>query len=242
MILSIYITILSYFLLGGIAFYFINRKLERQKSRNNWIKYITYFIIIHVMFLSIVIKPSVFRYLGILIILAGTGELIRIFWLSGFRKKGFFLTFIVIFLMLCMGFFYFTSLHNELILFTFLILSIFDAFSQLSGQLIGKHKLVPAISPEKTLEGLIGGVLFAVASSLLIRQLIDTNFLTTVLLAAGIIFFAFWGDLAASLYKRNYDVKDFSGLLPGNGGFLDRFDSLIGGGTFIALLKLTGML
>lgn len=242
MIQTIYITILSYFLLGGIAFYFINRKLERQKARNNWVKYTMYFIIIHILFFSIALKPSVFRYLGIIIILVGTGEMIRIFWLSGFRKKRFFIASLVIFLFLCMGFSYFTRLPNELILFTFLILSIFDAFSQLSGQLTGRHRIAPAISPGKTLEGLIGGVLIAVASSLLLQKLIGLNLFLTLMLAAGIVLFAFAGDLVASLYKRIYGVKDFSGLLPGNGGFLDRFDSLIAGGTFIAVLKVTGVL
>lgn len=242
MILTIYITILSYFLLGGIGFYFINRKLERQKARNNWVKYITYFIIIHVLFLNITLKPSAFKYLGIVIMLVSTGEMIRIFWLSGFRKKRFFSISIVVFFLFCLGFFHFIRLNNQLILFTFLILSIFDAFSQLSGQLIGKHKIVPAISPGKTLEGLIGGVIIAIASSVLLHKLLDNSILFATIIASGIVLFAFVGDLAASLYKRNYDVKDFSGLLPGHGGFLDRFDSLIAGGMFITLIILTGML
>lgn len=242
MIPTIYIAILAYFLLGGIGFFFINRKLERQKARNNWIKYITYFIIIHILFLSIALNPSVFYYLGIVIMLVGAGEMIRIFWLSGFIKKGFFSISVLIYLFLCIGFYCFIRQDKELILFTFLTLSIFDAFSQLSGQLIGKHKIVPAISPGKTLEGLIGGVIMAIFSALLIHRLIENHFLSAVIIASGIVIFAFAGDLAASLYKRNYDVKDFSGLLPGNGGFLDRFDSLIAGGTFIALLKLAGVL
>lgn len=242
MIQTIYITILSYFLLGGIAFYFINRKLERNKARLNWVKYLTYFVIIHVLFLSIALKPSVFWYLGILIMFVGAGEMIRIFWLSGFSKKRFFGVSIVVFFLFCLGFIHFISLNNQLILFTFLILSIFDAFSQLSGQLIGKSKIVPAISPGKTLEGLIGGVIIAIASSFLLHSLIDNSLLFTTIIASGIVVFAFIGDLAASFYKRNYNVKDFSGLLPGNGGFLDRFDSLIAGGTFIALLRITGIL
>jgi phosphatidate cytidylyltransferase len=242
MIQTIYITILSYFLLGGIAFYFINRKLERNKARLNWVKYLTYFVIINVLFLSIALKPSVFWYLGILIMLMGTGEMIRIFWLSGFRKKRFFGVSIVVLFLFCLGFFYFISLNNLLILFTFLILSIFDAFSQISGQLLGKRKIVPAISPGKTLEGLIGGVIIAIASSFLLHGLIDNSLLFTAIIASGIVLFAFTGDLAASFYKRNYNVKDFSDLLPGNGGFLDRFDSFIAGGTFIALLKIAGIL
>lgn len=174
--------------------------------------------------------------------LVGTGEMIRIFWLSGFIKSSFFSISMLVYLFLCIGFYYFIRQDKALILFSFLILSIFDAFSQISGQLMGKHKILPKISPGKTREGLIGGALIAVASSLLLTKLIEIDYLNTAILASGIVLFAFMGDLTASLYKRNYEVKDFSGLLPGNGGFLDRFDSLIAGGTFIALLKVTGVL
>lgn len=237
MIFTIYIIILSYFLLGGIALYVISRKLEDQKARENRIKYITYFIIIHVLFLSIALKPQVFRHLGILIMLVGTGEMIRLFWLSGFIKMRFFSISMFFYFLLCIGFYSFIRQEKELILFSFLILSIFDAFSQISGQLIGKRRILPGISPKKTLEGLFGGALIAIASSLLLNSLIEIDCFIAVILATGIVFFAFTGDLLASLYKRNYKVKDFSGLLPGNGGFLDRFDSLIAGGAFIALLK-----
>lgn len=145
-------------------------------------------------------------------------------------------------MILAAGFFQFSGLNKWLVLFTFLVLSIFDAFSQICGQLWGKTKLFPAISPGKTVEGLLGGIFVAFASSLLLQSLIEFSMGKTLLIATGIVLFAFSGDLAASVYKRRYKVQDFSQILPGHGGFLDRFDSMIAGGAFVAVLELIWIL
>lgn len=237
MILTIYIIILSCFLLGGIAFYVIDRQTDRETARNNRIKYITYFFIIHLLLLSIVFETMVFQFISIGIVMTGIGELIHVFWKSGCQKKTFFVFSLVIFLALSVGFIFFGFQSKGLILFTFLVLSLFDAFSQISGQLFGKTRIIPSISPNKTLEGLAGGVLFAVAGSLLLKDIIGMQTLEGLLLTTGIVLFAFLGDMAMSAYKRNYGVKDFSKLLPGHGGFLDRFDSLLAGGTFAVLFE-----
>lgn len=242
MIVTIYIIIVIYFLLGAAGFYFINRKKNRPDARKSWTKYATYFVIIHALFLGIVFNPLVFRMLSLLIIGIGAFELVGLFLKTNYSKPEFFALSFALFTVLSAGFYLFSGFNNNLVLFTFLVLSIFDAFSQISGQLAGKRKLFPAISPAKTLEGLLGGTLIALGSSLLLRGLIGFSPSTTLFLAAGIVLFAFAGDLAASVYKRKYNVKDFSRLLPGHGGFLDRFDSLIAGGTFIALLELAGIL
>ncbi len=240
MIITIYIIILSYFVLGGIGFYFINKTKDRQSAKNNRVKYITYFFIIHILFFAIVFNQYVFHYLSIIILIVGLGEIIKLFKQSGYARKGFFFLSVLFYMVLCAGFFNFGRLEKGLILFTFLVLSIFDAFSQISGQLIGRKKIFPSISPEKTIEGLIGGVLIALASSLFLKGLIGNNILNTLLMATGIVLFAFIGDVATSFYKRQYNVKDFSSLLPGHGGFLDRFDSLISGGAFVVIIVLSG--
>lgn len=242
MILTIYIIILSYFLLGAVGFYFINREKERNTARESWKKYITYFIIIHVLFISIVFNLLIFRVIAGIIVFTGLFELINLFRKSGYRNQSFFIFSLFLFVILAAGFLWFSGLNQNLILFTFLVLSIFDAFSQISGQLAGKRKLFPAISPGKTVEGLLGGAFIALASSLLLKSLVEFSLWKTVLIAAGIVLFAFAGDLTASVYKRKYKVKDFSRLLPGHGGFLDRFDSLIAGGAFIAAIEIFGFL
>jgi phosphatidate cytidylyltransferase len=103
-----------------------------------------------------------------------------------------------------------------------------DAFSQLWGKLLGRHKLCPRLSPGKTVEGLIGGLLTALALAFFLGcwmpQMIRPQLVALALLTAlaGLA-----GDLSFSAIKRRLGIKDFSGLLPGHGGVLDRFDSLI---------------
>ena len=78
----------------------------------------------------------------------------------------------------------------------------------------------------------------ALVSAFLLRKLLNISPVGLLLLSAGIIIFAFLGDVAASYYKRKYEVKNFNELIPGHGGFLDRFDSLIAGGAWVACYSL----
>ena len=235
MIRTIYTIILAYFVAGAIAFFFINRKKSKKEASKNRTKFLAYFIIIHVLFFGIVLEPIVFRFLALLILLAGILEMISLFRKSGFQKRRFFVFSVFIFLVLGTGFFRFSGLEMEVILFAFILLSVFDSFSQIAGQLWGKRKIIPKVSAGKTLEGLIGGALVTFLTAVLLRKLISESLISLLVLTAGIVFFAFAGDFLASYYKRNFQVKDFSRLIPGHGGFLDRFDSLIAGGAWMAL-------
>ena len=108
-----------------------------------------------------------------------------------------------------------------------------DIFAYIVGTLFGKHKLIPSISPKKSVEGSIAGVVLTAGVFVLYGYIISRvtsltpNYL--VLLISGIIvpIISQLGDLMASLIKREYGVKDFSNILPGHGGILDRFDSVI---------------
>jgi len=238
MIRTIYIIILVYFVLGAIGFYFINRRKEAHVARKNRTKLFTYFLIINIVFFSIVIEPLVFRYLAVIIILAGFLEIYTVLKRSGYSRKGFFILSLIVFVIISFGFYAFSLLEKELILYTFIILSVFDSFSQITGQILGKTKLFPNISPNKTLEGLIGGALIAGITAFLLRGLLAADSLNKVFLVTGVLVFAFLGDIGTSYYKRNYNLKDFNNLIPGHGGFLDRFDSLIAGGAWISLITL----
>lgn len=120
------------------------------------------------------------------------------------------------------------------ILYLLLITIMTDTFALVAGKLVGKHKLCPEISPNKTVEGLIGGTLMGVISATCFYTtvinatlpLVILILITTLLSLVGQL-----GDLVFSSIKRYYGKKDFSDLIPGHGGVLDRFDSLI----FVAL-------
>lgn len=109
-----------------------------------------------------------------------------------------------------------------------------DSGAQLAGMAFGKHKMSPNISPRKTVEGAIGGLIFSLilnaVAMILYNRLADfkmDEFAVTVLLAAclPVSFLGMMGDLSASVLKRNFGVKDFGKIFPGHGGVMDRFDS-----------------
>ena len=109
-----------------------------------------------------------------------------------------------------------------------------DSGAQLAGMAFGKHKMSPNISPKKTVEGAIGGLIFSLilnaVAMILYNRLADfkmDEFAVTVLLAAclPVSFLGMMGDLSASVLKRNFGVKDFGKIFPGHGGDMDRFDS-----------------
>lgn len=240
---KIYIIIIIYFVLGTAGMWVINRKKEPEAARRSWVKHFTYFIITNIVYFSIALEVTIFRYIAVAIIIAGLYELGKLFLESGYLHKVFFLVAIMLLALLSTGFLFFSAMDQGLILFAFLILCIFDGFSQVTGQLLGKRKLFPKISPNKTVEGFIGGATFAILSGLVFRELIpDIPLPEVLLLGTVVMLFAFAGDTAKSVYKRKYQVKDFSKLIPGHGGFLDRFDSLIAGGAGVALtVWLTGL-
>jgi phosphatidate cytidylyltransferase len=103
-----------------------------------------------------------------------------------------------------------------------------DTFAYFVGRTIGRHKMAPHISPGKTIEGAAGGLVGAVIAALLVRMYSDwlpTRDAIVLGLIIGIV--GQWGDLFESAFKRDFRVKDSGRILPGHGGILDRFDSLL---------------
>ena len=115
----------------------------------------------------------------------------------------------------------------------------FDGFCQITGQLFGKHPLAPKISAAKTVEGLAGGWLFCLIAAVLAANWISISFPVAIFYGMLTAFSAFAGDMLASWYKRKVNVKDYSNWLPGQGGFLDRFDSFLMSGLLYYLLYIT---
>lgn len=108
-----------------------------------------------------------------------------------------------------------------------------DVFAYLIGMCFGKHRFAPNISPKKTIEGSLGGIIASVAVTfaalIIYRHISGTEFNTPLVLLYALICSVVGqiGDLAFSYIKRSYGIKDFGNLLPGHGGVLDRLDSLI---------------
>lgn len=236
MILKAYLVILSFFLLGAIIMLFIARGKDQAESRKLWIWYSVYFLVFNILFACTAFNPSLFHYLSILIIFAGYLELIKLFTYSGFSFRGFFIISIFIYSLLAGCFYFFGQLKMELILYTLLIVSVFDAFSRVTGQLFIKRSLLPEVSPGKTFEGIACGALCALAASAFLKDLPGITVWVSFLYTLGIIASAFTGDLAASWYRKQFKAREFSKTLPGLGGILDCFCSLIAAGTFMYLL------
>jgi len=117
--------------------------------------------------------------------------------------------------------------HPYIIIYTILIIWTNDSFAFLVGKNIGKRKLFERISPKKTIEGFIGGLLFAVLLGGIIGCFSkELSMLNWVLIAIIISVFGTLGDLVESKFKRQAKVKDSGTIMPGHGGLLDRLDSL----------------
>jgi len=123
---------------------------------------------------------------------------------------------------------YTEGFNYQVILFLFLILWLNDTGAYISGKLLGRHKLFPRISPKKSWEGFVGGLFMALLVTWISRPLFpDIPTLHLWILCPVIVISGTFGDLVESNWKRAAGVKDSGKLMPGHGGILDRFDSLI---------------
>ena len=133
---------------------------------------------------------------------------------------------------------------RHLILIPFLLAMLSDTGAYFAGRAFGHKKLAPAISPNKTVEGVIGGVISAVLGMLLYTLILGLVFKFHVNYLYAIIYgilgsaIGVFGDLCLSVIKRQTGIKDYGNLIPGHGGILDRFDSMLFVGTLTEVLLL----
>lgn len=121
------------------------------------------------------------------------------------------------------------SLNRDIIFGILVLIWINDTMAYITGSLLGKKKLIESISPNKTINGTLGGIVFCVISSIIISKYFSHRYSLTDWMAIGFIVAVFGtlGDLIESLLKRTAGVKDSGRIMPGHGGLLDRFDSFI---------------
>ncbi|HLE13009.1 MAG: phosphatidate cytidylyltransferase [Bdellovibrionales bacterium RIFOXYD12_FULL_39_22] len=116
---------------------------------------------------------------------------------------------------------------SGIILFLVFMTEMNDIFQFICGKLFGRHKISPQISPNKTVEGFIGGLFFTTLAGYFLRNLLPFNSTQTIIASALIAISGFFGDLNMSAIKRDLQIKDMGNFIPGHGGLLDRIDSLL---------------
>lgn len=133
--------------------------------------------------------------------------------------------------------------NPKIIIGLFVLIWTNDTFAYLVGKSMGKHKLFERVSPKKTIEGFVGGMVFAAFAGFLISKFYiqpkpefsDKSILIWMIIALIVSFFGTIGDLIESKFKRIAGVKDSGSIMPGHGGILDRLDSVIFVAPFIFL-------
>ena len=176
----------------------------------------------------ILLSPSFFFNFGLIIIFGiSIYELIK---LRVFSLQSLLAFILIVTAILCL---YLYELERSLILIAVMISVATDAFAFFAGKVLGRNKIFPIISPNKTLEGTIGGIVSSVVINSLMITLIFQNSLKTfdAIMLTLVIFIcavaAVFGDLLISSIKRQANLKDTGSLIPGHGGLLDRIDSHI---------------
>jgi len=218
--------LLIYMLLGAAGMYLGSRKKEKKVRKERWLKYGVYILITAV--LIVVVLQGWFKYVVPVIVFVCAAELIRAGMKQSAGKGISNIVAFVVFGLAGFGCILFSAYFEKgFLLYIYFQVFIFDAFSQVTGQLFGRHRLLPSVSPAKTSEGLMGGIFFCLLSALIGAEWTGTGPVTALLYGCLTAAACFSGDTLASWYKRITGIKDYSTLLPGQGGFLDRFDSLI---------------
>ncbi len=117
-----------------------------------------------------------------------------------------------------------------------------DIFAYICGRLFGRHKLIPEVSPKKTVEGMVGGILFTMLGFALYGFIISKiynivpNYIAMLIFGGIVSLVSQLGDLIASIIKRQFGIKDYGKLLPGHGGVMDRFDSMLAVSPFLFIM------
>lgn len=207
--------------------YGVNKKLPGLLC---YIATVVYYLVLYLDFKDIILPLMVFYMLLMLAVYVLTFPAYTDKQIMGAFMDFFYVSVLLSFVYLI------RDMKNGLVLVLLIFVSswINDTCAYFAGRALGKHKMAPVLSPKKSMEGLIGGIVGAGAAGALFGLLfnayvepLDYAPLLFAVVGAVAAVPAVIGDLAASAIKRNNDIKDYGRLIPGHGGILDRFDSII---------------
>lgn len=226
------------FAAGAVAFWWASRRVSADVRRGRWIKFATYVLIVHAVLAAAIAGRGAIGALIVAIAAAGVVELFRAS--RSLRRVRFWI--LIVFAAVAAAAIAFALTARPLLsAYLYLVVAAFDGFSQAGGQLAGRRRLAPKVSPGKTIEGFLIGIAGAIVCALLLRGPASVDAGVAVTLAAIASFAGLAGDLAASWVKRRAGIKDYATLLPGHGGVLDRFDSFLAVAAVMCVLGIAGV-
>jgi phosphatidate cytidylyltransferase len=228
--INIIIVLVINFLIGAIGlFVFIRKKNMDSKSQRNK-KYFSYLILVSLLLACISYSGIYLAFIFGIIVLIGAYEIVRI------AKSNKTVLILSLMLFFAEGFFFvkFATVRWEIVAWAYTLVVTFDGYCQICGQLFGKKLMIPKISPRKTWEGLFGGIILTYISAFFLQRVLPQYYLMVLL----VIVAALSGDLLASYLKRLLKEKEYSDLIPGHGGIMDRFDSFILCGCLFEILNI----
>ncbi len=243
MIMQIFVATLSGFAVGAVLMALSNRRLSSQVAREQWKKLAVYFLIVHTALAFAAAGPVSMFVFMVLIITLSASELRRASErIDAQPRRIRFIVWVTFTVVAATTVLMVPMLSSAGWVYLYLLVAVFDGFSQVVGQLVGRRLLAPGISPGKTIEGAIGGLVAAVTVGIVFRDLVWPEAVQALLLAVAICAAGLSGDLAASWVKRRAGIKDFGNALPGQGGVLDRFDSFLAASAVIGpIIHFTGL-
>ena len=220
-------------IIGVIGFNEMLMLIDKEKKLPNFVKYIA--MICFITFVIFNVKGTDFNISYQLLLVSPLVILLPLL-VYGDNKKynsndAFHLLGIILFLGI--SFHYLIILRNisiHTLLYLLFITIMTDTFAHFFGVNVGKNKLCPTISPNKTIEGMVGGTFFGTFIGMVYYlTFVNTsaNVLVVILITLFLSLVAQFGDLVFSMIKRKYDVKDYGNIMPGHGGVIDRLDSII---------------